>query len=117
MPHEMILVGTWGVVPACGRVGGAAVWWHAAKGHETGPRRLVSEVGPSETGQCVGGAREPGHAQNPPTAMRQLGRGDGVDRRIGIATTALGRGYYAARDAGLVPVCCALVAAWLVLVV
>lgn len=43
---------------ACG--GAAAVWSHAAKGHETGPRRLVSEVGASETGQCVGGAREPG---------------------------------------------------------
>jgi hypothetical protein len=41
-------------------------WWvaakasHAAKGHETDPRRLVSEVGPSETGHCVSGAGAPG---------------------------------------------------------
>jgi hypothetical protein len=40
---------------------------HATQEHETNPRRLVSEVGPSETGRCVSGAGEPQPATKPPT--------------------------------------------------
>lgn len=38
----------------------------AAKGRETDPRRLASEVGPGETGRCGSGAGGPGLQQNPP---------------------------------------------------
>ena len=49
-------------------------WWGcpcAARGRETDPRRLVSEVGPSETGLCVSGAGGPGLQQNPPRPRGQ----------------------------------------------
>lgn len=44
---------------------------HAAKGYETDPRRLVSEVGPSETGHCVSGAGGPSYNKTI-TAPRRL---------------------------------------------
>ncbi len=42
----------------------------AAKGRETDPRRLASEVGPSETGRCMSGTGEPGQQTKPTMAPR-----------------------------------------------
>jgi hypothetical protein len=69
------LSGTWDVDTSWWVAGEAS---HAAKGHETDPRRLVSEVGPSETGHCVSGAGGPG-CNKTITAPRRLAVAEGTD--------------------------------------
>jgi hypothetical protein len=61
----------------CDRMWLRLVASHATEGHETNPRRLVSEVGPSETGRCVSGAGEPSCNKTPhcPATTLQLKMG------------------------------------------